>query len=58
VLLCAAVVAGRRGHPADTALTLGRAVAGFAARVNARNVRREERKATGVPTDQDCGLIM
>ena len=31
--LWAAVVAGRLGHPYDTALTLGRAVAGSAARV-------------------------
>jgi hypothetical protein len=32
-------------HSADTALTLGRAVAGLAARVKARNIGREERKA-------------
>jgi hypothetical protein len=31
--LWAAMVAERLGHPADTALTLGRAVAGSAARV-------------------------
>jgi hypothetical protein len=31
--LWAAVIAERLGHPADTALTLGRAVAGSAARV-------------------------
>jgi len=43
--LWAAVVAERLGHPAETALTLGRAVAGFAARVKARNIGREERKA-------------
>ena len=43
--LWAAVVAERLGHPADTALTLGRAVAGAAARVKARNIGREERKA-------------
>ena len=43
--LWAAMVAERLGHPADTALTLGRAVAGFAARVKARNIGREERKA-------------
>jgi hypothetical protein len=42
--LWAAVVAERLGHPPDTALTLGRAVAGAAARVKARNVGREERK--------------
>jgi hypothetical protein len=43
--LWAAVVAQRLGHPADTALTLGRAVAGSAARVKARSIGREERKA-------------
>jgi hypothetical protein len=43
--LWAAVVAERLGHPADTALTLGRAVAGSAARVKARNIGREEHKA-------------
>jgi hypothetical protein len=43
--LWAAVVAERLGHPAETALTLGRAVAGSAARVKARNIGREERKA-------------
>jgi hypothetical protein len=43
--LWGAVVADRLGHPADTALTLGRAVAGSAARVKARNIGREERKA-------------
>ena len=43
--LWAAVVAERLGHPADTALTLGRAVAGSAARVKARHIGREERKA-------------
>jgi hypothetical protein len=43
--LWAAVVAERLGHPADTALTLGRAVAGSAARVKARTIGREERKA-------------
>jgi hypothetical protein len=41
----AAVVAERLGHPADTALTLGRAVAGSAARVKARNIGRKERKS-------------
>jgi hypothetical protein len=39
------VVAEQLGHPADTALTLGHAVAGSAARVKARNIGREERKA-------------
>ena len=43
--LWAAVVAERLGHPPDTALTLGRAIAGSAARVKARNIGREERKA-------------
>ena len=43
--LWAAVVAERLGHPAETALTLCRAVAGSAARVKARNIGREERKA-------------
>jgi hypothetical protein len=38
------VVTERLGHPADTALTLGRAVAGSAARAKARNIGREERK--------------
>jgi hypothetical protein len=32
-------------HPADAASTLGHAVAGSAARVKARNIGREERKA-------------
>jgi hypothetical protein len=40
--LWAAVIAELLGHPADTALTLGRAVAGSAARVKARNIGREE----------------
>ena len=43
--LWAAVVAERLGHPAETALTLGRAVAGSAARVKARNIGRDEREA-------------
>jgi hypothetical protein len=43
--LWAAVVAERLGHPADTALTLGRAVAGSSARVKARNIDRDERRA-------------
>ena len=43
--LWAAIIAERLGHPADTALTLGRAVAGSAARVKARAIGREERKA-------------
>ena len=42
--LWAAVVAEQLGHPPETALTLGRAVAGYAARVKARNIGREERK--------------
>ncbi len=41
----ATVVAERLGHLADTALTLGRAVAGSAARVKARSIGREERTA-------------
>jgi hypothetical protein len=47
--LWAAVVAERLGHPADTALTLGRAVAGSSARIKARSIGREERK-----TDRDA----
>jgi hypothetical protein len=43
--LWAAVVAERLGHPPDTALTLGRALAGSAARVKARSIGREERQA-------------
>jgi hypothetical protein len=43
--LWGAVVAERLGHPADTALTLGRAVAGSSARIKARSIGREERKA-------------
>ena len=43
--LWATVVAERLGHPADTALTLGRAVAGSAARVKATNIGRQEGKA-------------
>jgi hypothetical protein len=42
--LWATVVAMRLGHPKDTALTLGRAVAGSAARVKARSIGREDRK--------------
>jgi hypothetical protein len=62
--LWAAVVAERLGHPVDTALTFGRAVAGSAARVMARNIGREERKSdrdadrSGMPTGPGCGLIM
>jgi len=43
--LWATVVAEQLGHPTDTALTLGRAVAGSAARIKARSIGREERKA-------------
>jgi hypothetical protein len=43
--LWATVVAKHLGHPAETALTLGRAVAGSAARIKARSIGREERKA-------------
>ena len=35
LMLWAAIVAERLGHPPDTALTVGRAVAGSAARVKA-----------------------
>ena len=42
--LWAAVVAEQWGQPANTALTLGRAVAGAAARAKARAIGREERK--------------
>ena len=42
--LWAAVVAERLGHPADTALTLGRAVAGSSARSRGRSIGREGRK--------------
>jgi hypothetical protein len=43
--LWGAIVAMRLGHPENTALTLGRAVAGSAARVKARSIGREERRA-------------
>ena len=43
--LWATVVAERLGHPPNTALTLGRAVAGSAARIKARSIGREERKS-------------
>jgi len=49
--LWAAVVAERLGHPAETALTLGRAVAGSSARIKARSIGREERK-----TDRDADI--
>ncbi len=39
------VVAERLGHPADTALTLGRAAAGFCTRIKATTIGREDRKA-------------
>src|SRR3978361_2121246 len=44
--LWATVVAERLGHPPDTALTLGRSVAGSAARGKGRNIGREERRAS------------
>jgi hypothetical protein len=47
--LWATVVAEQLGRSPDTALTLGRPVAGSAARVKARNIGREERK-----TDRDA----
>lgn len=43
--LWAAVVAEQLGHPQDTALTLGRSVAGSAARVKARAIGREDRQS-------------
>ena len=43
--LWACVVAERLGHRRDTALTLGRSVAGSAARVKARSIGREETKS-------------
>jgi hypothetical protein len=43
--LWAAVVAERLGQPPETALTLGRAVAASAARVKARSIGQEEKKA-------------
>lgn len=43
--LWAAVVAERLGQPHETALTLGRAVAGSAARVKARSIGWKETKA-------------
>ena len=46
--LWATVVAECLGHPHDTALTLGRSVAGSAARIKARNLGREE-----TPADRD-----
>lgn len=42
--LWASVVAERLGHPRDTALTLGRAVAGYTALVKARNIGLAEAK--------------
>jgi hypothetical protein len=52
--LWATVVAERLGHPDDTALTLGRAVAGSSARIKARAIGREERK---VERDADAPRI-
>jgi enolase len=43
--LWTAVVAERRGDPANPAVAIDRAVAGSAARVKARSIGREERKA-------------
>lgn len=51
--LWGAVVAERLGHPPDTALTVGRAVAGSAARVKARSIGREEHQADW---DKEPGL--
>ena len=50
--LWASVVAERLGYPPDTALTLGRAVAGSSARIKARSIGREEHKA-----DQDADTL-
>jgi hypothetical protein len=43
--LWAAVVAEKLGHPTDTALTLGRTLAGSAARTKARSIGREQSRA-------------
>jgi hypothetical protein len=43
--LWAAIVAEKLGQPEDTALTLGRAVAGSAARTKARSIGREQSTA-------------
>jgi hypothetical protein len=55
--LWAAVVAERLGHPADTALTLGRPLAGSAGRVKARNIGREEHKADRDADRPACGRM-
>jgi hypothetical protein len=47
--LWATVVAEQLGRSPDTALTLGRPVAGSAARVKARNIGREDAKLTATP---------
>jgi hypothetical protein len=47
--LWATIVAEKLGHPADTALTLGRAVAGSAARTKASSIGREQSR-----TDRDA----
>jgi hypothetical protein len=47
--LWGAIVAERLGHPAETALTLGRTVAAYAVRTKARSIGREE-----LPLDRDA----
>ena len=56
--LWAAVVAEHLGHPWDTALTLGRSVAGSAARVKARNIGRRNGRTIGMPTRRGYGSSM
>lgn len=54
--LWAAVVAERLGHPEETALTLGAAIAGTAARAKARRLGiAEERQEDGQRRDGDAG---
>jgi hypothetical protein len=54
--LWAAVVAERRGHSPDAALTLGRAVAGAGARKKARRLGiTEERHAEAEKRQHDVG---
>src|SRR3954453_13528496 len=52
--LWASVVAEQLGHAPETALTLGRAVAGEAARVKARAIGRTDRRAE---TSGDVGSL-
>jgi hypothetical protein len=53
--LWAAVVAERLGHPTDTALTLGRAVAGSAARVKAATSGEKSAMPIAMPIRCGCG---